>query len=208
MACRNLIRRHFAEQLIRPHGLVGRWIIGPLWNRRNRVLNDKTLQALRLREHEQVLEIGFGGGRLLAQMAKIVTHGHLSGLDASPIMVNRVRRKFQALVYKGIMDIRLGSAEKLPFTNSAFDKVASVNAIFYWRDPARGIREACRVLRPAGLFVLTFTAKEDLDRQEFGIPSFYEDEVISMLRKAGFYRIDVSRDRDAHRAFLILTAEK
>ncbi len=208
MSCRNRIKRHIAGQLTRPHGLIGRWLIGPLWNRRNRALNDRTLQALRLRDQDRVLDIGFGGGYLLAQMAKIVTQGHLAGLEASPILVDRIQRKFQALVYKGRIDIRLGSAEELPFTDGAFDKVASVNAIFYWRDPAGGIREAWRVLRQDGLFVLTFTAKEDLDRQEFGIASFTEDQVTRMVRQAGFNRIDVSRGRDVHRTFFILMAAK
>jgi ubiquinone/menaquinone biosynthesis C-methylase UbiE len=203
-----MLRRYAAKQLVQPRGLTGRYLLGPLWNRRNAPLNDRTLDALQLRNHDRVLDIGFGGGYLLAEMAKIVTLGHLSGIDTSSIMVNRALKKFRAPIRKGILDIRLGSAEAMPFADGTFDKISSVNSIFYWSDLAKGIHEAYRVLQKGGLLVLTFTAKQDLDRQEFGIQSFTEDQVMNIIRGTGFDRIDISRDRDAHRAFSIVVAEK
>ena len=50
-----------AGQLGHPSGVIGRWLLGPLWNRRNRPLNDVSLARLALRADDRVLEVGFGG---------------------------------------------------------------------------------------------------------------------------------------------------
>jgi SAM-dependent methyltransferase len=41
-------------------------------------------------------------------------------------------------------------AEQLPLVDNYLDLVVSRGSIFFWDDPARGIREVHRVLRPGG----------------------------------------------------------
>ncbi|MCD6405157.1 MAG: class I SAM-dependent methyltransferase [Planctomycetes bacterium] len=42
----------------------------------------------------------------------------------------------------------VGRAEKIPLPDSCVDLVASRGSIFYWGDPAEGLREVYRILRP------------------------------------------------------------
>ena len=44
----------------------------------------------------------------------------------------------------------VGCAEKMPFPDNTVDLVVSRGSIFFWDDPAQGLKEVYRVLRPGG----------------------------------------------------------
>lgn len=44
----------------------------------------------------------------------------------------------------------VGTAEALPFPDNSADLVVSRGSIFFWQDPAAGLKEVQRVLRPGG----------------------------------------------------------
>lgn len=59
----------------------------------------------------------------------------------------------EAARQQGLQDRLLavvGSAESLPFPDGVADLVVSRGSIFFWKDPAQGLREVQRVLRPGG----------------------------------------------------------
>jgi SAM-dependent methyltransferase len=98
-----------ARQLGHPSGLIGRWLLGPLWNRRNRPLNDVSLAQLALRVDDRVLEVGFGGGYLLRRMSAVVTDGFISGVDISATLVEQGQARYRALIQAGRMDLKVGA---------------------------------------------------------------------------------------------------
>ena len=80
-----MFSRFLARQLACPTGVFGRWVLGPLWNRRNAVLNDAAFAALAPEPADRVLDVGFGGGYLLERLFAIRRHqawSHFSGRRA------------------------------------------------------------------------------------------------------------------------------
>jgi len=206
-----IFRRYLARQLGNPSGLIGRFILGPVWNKRNAALNDVTLARLEIEEADRVLDIGFGGGYLLARIIPQVKRGWVAGIDVSPTMVNNCRARYRAEIKAGIVEIQQGQAELLPYPDGHFTKVSSVNSIFYWGDARQGISEIYRVLQEEGKMVLTYTCKRCLEQKglgQAGVNTYEAAEIDRMLATAGFREIQATRDRDRHREFICVTGRK
>lgn len=100
-----------------------------------------------------VLEIGFGTGELLAEMAR--RQFAVTGLEASAAMQRITTRKLSAA---GLSAPRvLGLAQRLPFADASFDTIVATFPAGFITDPAAH-RECARVLRPGGRLVLVDVA--------------------------------------------------
>jgi SAM-dependent methyltransferase len=87
----------------------------------------------------RALEVGCGTGRNLPLYATKVI-----GIDPSPDAVRKARKRAPGV------PLVIGSAEALPFRDGVFDTVVSSLVFCSVPDPARGLAEARRVLRPEG----------------------------------------------------------
>jgi len=80
----------------------------------------------------------------------------------------------QAAREKGLEDrlsAVVGVAEKMPFPDGSVDLVISRGSIFFWENPAEGLREVARVLRPGGKAYIGGGAGS-------GFPKWAADELI------------------------------
>ncbi|CAG0926814.1 demethylmenaquinone methyltransferase / 2-methoxy-6-polyprenyl-1,4-benzoquinol methylase [Thermoflexales bacterium] len=201
--------KFIAQQLSHPAGAIGRWILGPLWNRRNRPLNDVSLAQLDLHSVDRVLEVGFGGGYLLGRMSVLVTDGFIGGVDVSATMVEQCRARYRSLVQTGKLDLKVGTAEQLPYPDRHFTKAVSVNSIFYWPAAPSAIAEIARALDVHGHLVLCFTDKDSLQQKDFarhGLTLYNAADVQHLLEDNGFHEINLTQHADRHRSFWCVTA--
>jgi SAM-dependent methyltransferase len=99
----------------------------------------------------RVLEVGCGPGRLAIRLAR--KHGlDVTGVDLDPDMIERARANVAALPNGGGPgpSFAVGDAALLPFADRSFDLVVSTLSLHHWADPAAGLAEIGRVLRPGG----------------------------------------------------------
>ena len=121
-----------------------------------------------------ILDIGCGTGRLLRRMQARWQTASLVGIDLAEGMVAQARSQTPGAT------IHLAPAEQLPLENDSVDLVTSTVSFHHWSDQAQGVREAARVLRPAGLFVLA-----DMNLTKHGQP-LSRTEVKALFEAAGF----------------------
>jgi arsenite methyltransferase len=185
--------RFIARQLSRPTGFFGR-IMGQLMNRHNAKLNSYAVRQLELTPSDRVLEVGFGGGVSLPSL--IASAAFVGGVDRSSDMVTRAKAIFSEAVSAGRADFREGSVEELPFEASSFERVCTVNTIYFWSSLDAGFAEIRRVLSPGGRVVVGFVPKERMDLMRMPADIFTSrapEDVVAALRKAGFSDVRIER---------------
>ena len=146
-------------------------------------MNGLVLAELRVGPHDDVLEIGFGGGALLGRL-RDATNGRVHGVDVSEEAVARVRRRFDSRI-----EIHEASVEALPLADASVDAACSVNNLYFWPDPAAGMAELARVVRPGGRLAIAFEPADELRKwpgHRHGFRLFEEDEVRALMDQARF----------------------
>jgi len=183
---------YIARQISNPSGRFAP-LVARLLNSGNRALNLEAIAALDLQPGMRVLDIGFGGGVSLPELAAGVGDGGaVAGIDLSAAMVSRARGRFEQLVGAGRLELAQGSVGSLPWPDAVFDRALSVNAVFYWPDTAAGLREAWRVLRPGGALVLAMRSQQAVAPahiERFGFKNVGAEELERLLDAAGFSAI-------------------
>jgi ubiquinone/menaquinone biosynthesis C-methylase UbiE len=79
----------------------------------------------------------------------------VTGIDATPAMVEKATKRTVNADFNGRVTFRLGNALDLPFRGSYFDTVWGQDAWCYVTDKARLIREAARVTKTGGTIAFT-----------------------------------------------------
>ena len=92
---------------------------------------------------QHVLEVGFGTGELLFEMAR--RHLRPYGLERSPAMHRVTSRKMRRRTTW--VDRTFGITQRMPFADGSFDSIISTFPTGYILDPTT-LREVSRLLRP------------------------------------------------------------
>jgi trans-aconitate methyltransferase len=111
------------------------------------------IAKLNLRGDEHVLDVGCGDGKITAEIARAVSRGSVSGVDASPQMIDFARKTFPTDKFQNL-DFHVMDARKIKSTR-AYDIVFS-NAALHWMDNHLAfLRGAAAVLRPGGRLIIS-----------------------------------------------------
>lgn len=150
---------------------------------------------LDLRPDDDLLEVGCGSGRLLAEGAAHVQH--VAGLDASEIQVRMARKRLAARIAAGTAEVVLGDAMALPWDGGRFSVVGSLNCLKFVPDPRKALGEMHRVLRPDGRLVLTIDKQVDRWGRSGKVDAFGQwqwsvDDMRLLMEEAGFADVSVA----------------
>jgi SAM-dependent methyltransferase len=108
-------------------------------------LADLMLQAAGVEPGMRVLDVGCGPGPLAAQAARIVGPVNVAAVDPSEPFAEACRARIPGA------DVRVASAESLPFADGSFDAVLAQLVLNFLSDAPRGVAEMSRVARPGGV---------------------------------------------------------
>jgi len=155
------------------------------WFEQNRFAYQSELAAIKelIPIHKREVEIGIGSGRFAAPL------GIEIGIDPSPKM-REIAKSYGLEVYGAV-------AEALPFSDGCFDFALMVTTICFLDDVEAALKEAYRIIKPAGSLIIGFIDKDSLlgklyqQRKKksvfYSAATFYSvNEIVSQLEKVGF----------------------
>jgi SAM-dependent methyltransferase len=124
-------------------------------------LTSALIDAAQIRQGQSLLDIGGGSGQPSLTMAPLVGNaGSVTYTDPAAGMVKAAHEEAQR---RGLTNIQFHqvAAEQLPFPNDRFDVAVGRLSVMFFPDPAAGLREILRVVKPGGrVSFLVWSSKE------------------------------------------------
>jgi len=137
--------------------------------------------------YRSVLDLGTGTGRMLQLLAKDGVERAV-GIDNSHSMLAVARANLERAEVRRV-DLRQGDVYSPPLEHGTFDLVVIHQVLHFLDDPARAVREAARLLSPAGRLLIIDFAPHSLEflRSEHAHRrlGFRTDTVSGWLGQAG-----------------------
>jgi len=124
------------------------------------------LLMLAAQEGERILEIGFGTGNALLELARDVgSTGLINGIDISEGMLNIATEKLENAGLSERVKLDCGDGADLPYDASEFDAVFMSFTLELFDTPEITVvlRECHRVLKPNGRMVVVAMVKQERD---------------------------------------------
>lgn len=98
-----------------------------------------------VRRGQRALDVGCGPGTLTAELARRLGAGAVGAVEPSASLAAAAAQRLPGV------DVRRGTAERLPFPDGTFDVTLAQLVVHFMTDPAAGLREMGRVTRPGGV---------------------------------------------------------
>lgn len=194
--------------------------VGEKMNEGNLHINLNTIEALNLTTGDNILEIGMGNGFFVKNILSTDNSIKYTGCDFSEIMVGEARKQNENFIANGQAEFHLTDANELPFEKETFDKVFTINTIYFWDNPQKVLAEIWRVLKPKGQVIISVRPKSIMVHYPFvkyGFKTFSNGDLSELISKNNFKVVDVIEKEEpdveingelTKTATLIITAEK
>lgn len=177
------LKNLFLHAFGRPKGILGK-VGGLIMARSNRACAAWVAGLLGVRSNETVLELGFGPGVGIELLARAASGGYVFGVDSSQEMFAQAAARNAQEIKSGHVDLRLGTAESLPFADNSFDKAMAINSLQVWMNADAGLRELRRVMKSGGAVALGFTRHSGQGKQglmeKFAESGFADVRIVDM----------------------------
>jgi len=175
-----------SSQFAHPRGVLGHvagWIMATRGSNVER--GTWSIELLGVEPGHRVLEIGFGPGVALAELARRSERGLVVGIDRSEAMLRQARRRNAQAIAAGRMALHLASVERLPRFAEPFDRILAVNCVQFWHDAPARLAELRGLLRPgSGRIAVTLQPRHpgatDADAAQLG------ESIRGLVERAGF----------------------
>jgi SAM-dependent methyltransferase len=194
---------HIRHMLAKPSGAPA-YVLGHLWGWQHRKLTTWALELMDVQPTDRILDVGCGVGMALVRLQRAAAGGFVAGLDHSQTMAKLAARRTAAAIARHEVAVVCGDALALPWADRVFDRVCAIETFYYWPDALRGVREACRVLKPGGQLAIVMEASKDAPllkwaardnprcagaRLRLGFRMYSSAEMTAMAQEAGFSEV-------------------
>lgn len=202
--------KQIASQLSHPQGEEGMKVAGNM-HVNNGGMIQRAIDLLHCREGDTVLEIGPGNGGYAPYVLSRAARLRYYGIDISETMVQAALQQNSALVAAGTAHFSLGNGRELPYEDRFFDKVFTVNTLYFWEDPQIQLQEIYRVLKPGGRLSIGIRSRafmEQLPFTQYGFRLYDTAAATAVLEKAGFTIRETIEEKEESMSIMGMVLEK
>jgi ubiquinone/menaquinone biosynthesis C-methylase UbiE len=180
--------REIAAQLRKPAGEMG-VEMGHIMNEANVVMIDQTLETLQPLTGEAILEIGHGNANHLQKLIKMAPGIKYTGLDISETMHLEAKKYCAENGLESQTTFVHYEGQTIPFESQTFDKIFTINTLYFWESPEAYLNELHRILKPGGKLLITYAEEESMDKLPFtsyGFTKYSPDKFEKLIKNSKF----------------------
>lgn len=184
----------------------------------------RCIDHLNIQDKNRVLEMGPGGGTHLPYVLPKAKDIYYQGIDISATMVALASSLNQPAIESGqaafLAIDPVDGYVRIPGDDRQYDRIFTVNTLYFWDNAPAQAAELFRVLRPGGVFALCFATEafmKTLPFTEFGFNLYSPEKATDLLAAAGFHIVDVISETEqvtsnaghtVEREFIVLLASR
>lgn len=183
-----------AAQLARPSGEEG-IEVGNRMNQSNEQITLDTIDLLDLADGDEILELGPGNAKFAEYAIQKAPNIKYVGADISEVMIDEAHKINSAFCKDGSASFYLIKGDELPFSDECFEKIFTVNTLYFWKNPLKQLEELHRVLKPSGVLCIAIRSKdfmETLPFTKFGFTLYSPEEGMELFKQSAFVEITYS----------------
>lgn len=180
--------QQIASQLRKPEGeegiKTGEWM-----NRGNELMNKAAIAALQIANNDRILEIGMGNGFFVKDIVSVHESVKYVGCDFSDIMTKEAEKNNLVWVENEQAEFRMADVNELPFEDGRFNKILTINTVYFWEEMSNALSEIKRVMTNKGKLVIALRPKHQMEKYPFtkyGFNMFSKEDICRELENNGF----------------------
>jgi ubiquinone/menaquinone biosynthesis C-methylase UbiE len=180
--------KEIASQLKHPTGEKGIEMANMMHEVNNNMIRH-AIQNLNISNGNIILELGHGNAGYLDFIFEKADRLKYYGLEISELMSQEARQKNRNFVSQKQAFFSVYDGNTIPFEAESFDKIFTVNTIYFWQDPEKFLLEIYRILKPKGTLCITFAEEsfmKTLPFTQFEFELYTSEKVENLVRKTQF----------------------
>ncbi|WP_416728780.1 class I SAM-dependent methyltransferase [Fictibacillus sp. JL2B1089] len=178
-----------------PKGLVGTYIVEKMV-RQHKPETEWTIGLLELQDRDHVLELGCGAGYAIQRITDRYLVQEIVGIDLSATAIRSATARNKKTVNNEGTKLIQANFNDLPFPDKMFNKVFSIQTIYFWEEIDTIVSEIFRVLKTGGMVVITFSNGKD-DETWKSVQEVSENQVMPFMMETGFKDVSLVRGPDS-----------
>ncbi len=181
------IKKQMVKQFGNPQGFIGR-LAGLAMAYKNQARSWWAFSLLDVQPDDRILEIGFGPGRTMQEIAARLETGRICGIDRSDIMVQQAAKRNSKAMKAGKVELSQGTVDDLNYPENTFDKILAVNVHFFWQEPLEEFRQLRKQVKSDGKLFLVFQPRWATSEDHVGNIA---EKTKRQLLEAGFQKVTI-----------------
>jgi ubiquinone/menaquinone biosynthesis C-methylase UbiE len=156
------------------------------------VINQKQyntlLKNINIKPNDTILDIGFGNGYLIHKLFKQNVPVTIYGIEISNDMLHKVKRAQKKNIENGRLKLFLENINQTSLEQNTFDKIYTVNTIYFWDEMEKCFSAIKKILKPNGIFINLIYTKKFMDKimyTKYGFNKYTVEEIENMTKSYG-----------------------
>jgi ubiquinone/menaquinone biosynthesis C-methylase UbiE len=152
----------------------------------NKTINSWIVEQLHVQPYQHILEIGYGAGNSLYEVAKKLQVGFLAGVDDSVDYYQQATRRNKKFIDEELLHLHLGCVEQLPYPAHYFHSIYTGNIYYSWNEPQYKFMQLHSLLKSGGKLITVVQPSDKLTEKEIWNEA---EKIQQQYIEAGFFDV-------------------